>query len=392
MARWRGLSPEPSACRRVVCGSGLRPAPAWARLTPLPLIASLMLLCGSALADDLVVLSLAPAGGVFRDAFDTFEANVERAFGESTDVVLLVSGEAGTEEGMLSAIRRGRGQFGVLTVPGTSTAVPELGLLMAPYLFNSFAEADYVLDEFLAEPVAELFAARGLTFLQWIDSGWWNLFATRTIATPEDGRGLRLRAASGDANVAFLRSFGADVIPLPFAELVPGLQTGLIEGGATNTAMYVAVGIHEHAPHLTLTRHAINPGVALANKRWFDGLSADRQQIIREAFVSSAVLRAGVRREEREALETLHSLGLEPYEPSAAELARWHALARPLHAELIRRIGGQSATLYSAILAGKAAFAARHNRHSSRRAVQEPLRIVGPVSSAHHERLIPPGD
>jgi len=320
------------------------------------LLLGLLLIAGSVRADDLVVVALAPAQGVFRDAFDTFQTNVERSFGEATDVKLLVGGEAGTEESMLSSLRRGRAQFGVLTVPGTSTAVPELGLLMAPYLFDSFAEADFVLDEYLAEPVTALFAAKGLVFIQWVDSGWWNLFAKQAIPTPEDGRGLRLRAASGEAPVAFLRAFGADIIPLPFAEVIPGLQTGLIDGGATNTAMYVAMGMYQHAPHLTLTRHAINPGVVLANKRWFDGLSPGRQALVTQAFVSSEVLRAGVRQEARDALALVRAKGLMPYQPDAAELARWRAMSLPVQQQLVERIGGASADLYRQIRFGKAAF------------------------------------
>lgn len=316
-------------------------------------------LAGSVAAEDLVFVALAPSEGFFRSAFDRVETHIEQTFADDTDVKLLVRGEAGTEEVMVAALRRGRAQLGVSTVPGAFTAVPELGLLMAPYLFESFPEADFVLDEFLAEPVARLLAAKGLVFIQWFDSGWWNLFATRPIPTPADGRGMRLRAASGDAAVLFLRAFDADVIPLPFAEVIPGLQTGLIDGGATNTAMYAAVEMYQHAPHLTLTRHAINPGMVMANKRWFEALPAARQRLVRDAFLSSDVMRAGVRQEEQEALEEVIRRGLPPYEPTPAELAAWRALARPLHQALIERIGGASAELYGRIQQGKAAFAAR---------------------------------
>ena len=215
-----------------------------------------------------------------------------------------------------------------------------------------------MLDEYLTEPVTTLFAARGLVFIQWVDSGWWNLFARQPIPTPEDGRGLRLRAASGEAPVAFLQAFDADIIPLPFAEVIPGLQTGLIDGGATNTAMYVAMGMYEHAPHLTLTRHAINPGVVLANKRWFDGLSRDRQRLVKAAFVSSQVLRAGFRQEERDALAFLQARGLTPYQPTDAELASWRAMALPVQRQLVERISGASDSLYRQIMSGKSGIRA----------------------------------
>jgi hypothetical protein len=38
----------------------------------------------------------------------------------------------------------------MMTIPGVSVAVPEMAVLMAPYLFDSYAEEDFILDRFLA--------------------------------------------------------------------------------------------------------------------------------------------------------------------------------------------------------------------------------------------------
>ena len=309
-------------------------------------------------ADEVVVVSLAPADGNFRSAFSDFKTITERDFGPDTQVTLLIDGQVGSEESMVSTLRRGRADYGVLTIPGTSTAVPELTLLMAPYLFDSFEEADFVLDNYLVAPVAELFAERGLIFIQWVDSGWWNLFATKPIRLPEDTHAVRMRAAGGDAAVLFLKAIGADVIPLPFAEVIPGLQTGLIDGGATNTAMYAAVGMYEHAPYLMMTRHALNPGIVMANKRWFERLGSEQQAVIRTALGTSAHLRRIVREEEQQGITLIRELGIEPIELSAPELDRWRAAARPVHEALIERLGGASRQLYERIQEGRAAFAA----------------------------------
>jgi len=308
-------------------------------------------------ADNLTLVSLAPADGIFRAHFPRFKRAVESAYDGDVEVVLLVDGQAGSEETMMSALRRGRAQYGVLTMAGVSAAIPELTLLMAPYLFDSFEEADFVMDHYVMDLGRQMMEERGVLLLKWIDSGWWNVFAQKNIGDAKQVRGVRMRAASSPATVLFLKKLGADVIPLPFGELVPGLQTGLVQGGATNTAMYSAVALYEHAPYLIMTRHALNPGAVMVNKRWFEKLSPENQAVIENAMASSATIRADIRLEEQQALAKVRAAGITPQELSPQQLDSWKTHSQDIHAALINDIGGDSQRLYDQIQAGKTAFA-----------------------------------
>lgn len=307
--------------------------------------------------EPITVLTMAPAHGEFRKQFYVLKDVIERDFAGGAEVKLLIDGEVGTEEAMIGALRRGRGQYGQLTIPGTSGAVPELALLMAPYLFRSFEEADYVLDRHVQDLVADMLAERGLVFLGWVESGWWNMFGKKPLRTPDDIVGYRMRAAGGDASGLYLRALKADVVPLAFADIIPSLQTGLIDGGATNEAMFGGVGIYQHAPHLTLTRHAVNPGMALANAAWFDRLSPDNQEVVRGALGSAALLRQVVRQEACDAIALARQNGATIHPTSAEDRAAWAAAAPRVHAELIATIGGRAQALYDRITAGRRAFA-----------------------------------
>ncbi len=115
--------------------------------------------------DTINIVSLVPGEGQLRDKFLATERRLEQHFGDDTDVILLIDGQVGTEESMIAAMRRGRAQLAMLSTPGTSAAIPELSLLMAPYLFESFAEADFVLDNYILAMVKTLFADKGLHFI-----------------------------------------------------------------------------------------------------------------------------------------------------------------------------------------------------------------------------------
>lgn len=304
------------------------------------------------------VVSLVPGEGQLRNKFLATEKRLELHFGDSTDVILLIDGQVGTEESMIATVRRGRAQLSMLSTPGTSAAIPELSFLMAPFLFDSFEEADFVLDNYVTDMVERLFADKGLHFIQWIDSGWFNVFARTPVRTPADIQNMRMRAAGGPAARVFLQEAGADVAQLPFADLVPGLQTGLLNGGATNTPMYRTVALYELAPYITMTRHGINPGAIFANKRWFDRLNADSQAVVMEGISPTAVVRQHVREEGIEAVAFSAAQGATIIELRPEERQQWIDATRDSHHILIDEIGGETAALYDLIQAGKSAFAA----------------------------------
>ena len=81
-----------------------------------------------------------------------------------------------------------------------------------------------------------------------------------------------MRASSSIASQAFIREIGADTITMPFSDVLPSLQTGLIDAGVTSVTMYALSGIPSEAPYYLLTRHTYDMGVLIANDRWFEGL------------------------------------------------------------------------------------------------------------------------
>lgn len=313
---------------------------------------------GAVSAETINIVSLVPGEGQLRDKFLATKTRLEANWQGDLEVSLLIDGQVGTEETMAASVRRGRSQISMLSTPGTSAAVPEMSLLMAPYLFDSFEEADFVLDNHILDLTRRLFAEKNIHFVQWIDSGWFNVFSQTPIRTPNDAVNKRMRAAGGPAARVFLQEVGADVAQLPFADMVPGLQTGLISGGATNTSMYRTVALYELAPYITLTRHGLNPGAVFANKAWFDKQPAANQVLVMEGIAPTAVVRSDVRNEGVEALSFSASMGATIITPTQSERAAWKAASANSHRILIDEIGGAAAELYDLIQAGRSAYAA----------------------------------
>ncbi len=325
--------------------------------------ALLLLLAGSLATAQAAKVEMVVGGTSFRKTVGErhwleFQQKIDSGSRGEIKPKMLIHGELGSEEQIVSGLRRGRVQYANLSGLITSTLVPEAALLYAPYLFDSAAEADYVLDRYLSREFETLLAKKGLQFIVFYDLGFQQLWARkRPILNPEDARGVRFRISASKSALVFGKALDADLIPLGFADIIPSLQTGLIEAGENGVTLYARTGTAPEAPHLTLTDHSLALSIIVADLRWWKRLTAAQQQLIRSAFPSAERIRRAERAEIAADIAGAAKLRFRAYPLTDAQRARWIATMRPTHAELIREIGGDSARIYAEINRYRAQFA-----------------------------------
>jgi TRAP-type C4-dicarboxylate transport system substrate-binding protein len=310
-------------------------------------------------------VELVVAGTSFRDTIGErnwleFKRYAEERSGGALRCKMLVYGELGPEENIVSGLRRGRVQYANLSALVASSVVPEMALAYAPYLFDDQAQADHVIDSYLVPQYRKLFAARGLELITWYDLGFQQIWSRRKpILVPADGRGVRFRISSSKSAELLGRAMGADLIPLPFSEIIPSLQTGLIEAGENGVTLYARTGTAPEAPHLTLTDHSLAISVIVADKKFWGRLTPQHQKILRDAFPDVNRIRATERAEIARDLAGAQALRFKVHRLTPQQRALWAAATRRTHPELIRSIGGETQRLYDGIVAAKRAYAAR---------------------------------
>lgn len=289
-----------------------------------------------------------------------FAERAAREAAADLDVQLFVQSQLGSEEVTLSHLRRGRVEMGGYSLQGSASVVPELNVLMAPFLFDSVDEIEHVLDAHLTPLFDRLLAARGLKLIQWAEVGWVHLYGRRALATPADAAGIKLRASTALGQRAFAAATGMDAVSIPFTDVVPALQTGMIAGGQSGTGMYALAGLAREAPVLTRTYHAFDTGLVVANLRWWEALGDARRARVRACLDDAASHRREVRAMLAE-IETgrLPELGVTQVELTPAQRAAWRAAAAPALERILAASGDQAQAVYAAIVAGKREFAAR---------------------------------
>lgn len=302
------------------------------------------------------VTALAQVDSPWDRHWDYFKAKIEEA--PNVELEYFIRGEVGTEEQMLTALRRNRVQIGGVTMWGLAGIMPEAAVPMIPFLFESEEEVDFVFDNYLQPLFTEYLAERGLVFLEWSEVGWSNIYARKPVLNPEDAEGLKLRGSPNFAAQAFLQSVGADSIPLGTADIAPALQTGLVDGGLSSMVFFY-YALSDFATDVTQTKQSYDQGIQMANKRWWDSLDNEQRETIRDAFFPIAPARQDVRSLISDLTADLTTRGLTMHTLTAEQRARWVETTLPSHRAILDEIGGRAETVYAAILQGKEDFAAR---------------------------------
>ncbi len=193
--------------------------------------------------------------------------------------------------------------------------------VMLPFIFESYAHADRVIDgPFIAWAASDL-EKIGLVFLSNWEWGFRNLTnGKRPVDTPGDVRGLTVRTPPGLPYRAAMEALGAIVATVDFNDLQKALREGVIDAEENPVAVIYSSRIYDVHKHLAMTGHNYNSMVHVINKKVWDKLTPEQQNIIREESVSAGKwMRKAVRDAEAEQIEKMKQGGVQVTYPDRAK-------------------------------------------------------------------------
>ena len=176
------------------------------------------------------------------------------------------------------------------------------------------------------------------------------------VLTPGDLIGYPMRAWQILSSRLFFEALGADTVFMPFPDVIPSLQTGLIKGSEMAPMTYSVIGLVDHAPHFVLTRHSYNTGMAVANKRWLDSLPHDIRSALLAAVPDKSVVREMFRANTQRYFASMRAQGAQVHELTEVQRAQWRAASRPVHPQLLQALGKRAGEIDQVIQTGKSAF------------------------------------
>jgi len=209
-------------------------------------------------------------------------------------------------------------QFGVIDMNRVSLGpfnniIEETQVPSLPYIFRSTGHMHNVMDGPVGQQILDAFGDHDLVGLAFYDGGSRSFYnSQRPINSIEDLAGMKFRVMQSDMFVDMVAALGANATPMPYGEVYSSIQTGVIDGAENNWPSYDSSGHFEVAQYYTLDQHLIVPEVLVMAKSTFDGLSADDQELVRQAARDSVpVMRDLWTAREAESEERVRATGVE---------------------------------------------------------------------------------
>lgn len=184
-------------------------------------------------------------------------------------------------------------QFGVIDMNRVSLGpfnniIEETQVPSLPYIFRSVEHMHKVMDGEIGQEILEAFSAHDLVGLAFYDAGSRSFYnRQKPVETMADLSGMKFRVMQSDLFVDMVNALGANATPMPYGEVYSSIQTGVIDGAENNWPSFESSGHYEVAGHFTLDEHLIVPEVLVMSKKSWDKLSAEDQEIIRQAAKDS---------------------------------------------------------------------------------------------------------
>jgi TRAP-type C4-dicarboxylate transport system substrate-binding protein len=326
----------------------------------LSLVLSLLMVMNMAYAKKLKVKfgTVAPAGTPWAQTLEDIKERVKKKSDGAIEIKTYLGGQLGGELEILQKIRRGNVQGGGITSAALASVIPELDVLELPYLFESYEEADFVLDNYLFETFNELFKKKDLVLISWAENGWRNIgHKDKLIKKPSDLEGEKMRSQESKVHLAFWKALKAAPQAISVPETLPALQTGVVKGFDNTPLFTLAAEWHTAIKNFTLSAHIYQPAAIVYSAKFWGETSAEEKKILEDKGRTLAPeSRAAVRALGDELVSVLKDSGIEVYSLSKEEKQKFKDILLPLHAELVKQIGGDAQKIFDLIQKGKKEF------------------------------------
>ena len=232
---------------------------------------------------------------------------------EQVEVAFFPDNQLGQEIDVINSVKLGVIDLMVSGSSISANLVPLVGTFDLGYLFASFPQQTKAFDAGAAKPVEDaLLKNAGIRIIAWAyNFGSRSVLARKSVKTPEDLAGLKIRTLPNPVITECLRLMGAAATPLAFGEIYTALQAGVLDGLEHDPPTIVASKFYETAKFYSLTQHNFSPLAIYFSDATFNRMDGK----LRDGFIDAAKKAAADTRThglavEKEALELLAQKGV----------------------------------------------------------------------------------
>ncbi|MDF1579472.1 MAG: TRAP transporter substrate-binding protein [Desulfuromonadales bacterium] len=249
--------------------------------------------------------------------------------------------QLGGEKDVINKLKLGAIHGMLSSSVAAANVADRLGIVNLPYVIDTFDK----LDKFrntpeLWQPFANSALSAGIMTVDVTGYGPYGWATTAPVKTLADARSINFRIAQAPVNIDFYKAWGLKFTVMPWPDVPQALQTGVITGLDHTAIVCNITKKFTIAKNFTELNYAQGLFIHLMNKRWFDKLPQDLQEILMTAInVESADTRARTRKQYEDQVAKAKQAGVEFFTLPAAELQQLIELTKPVYATWGEKVG-----------------------------------------------------
>jgi len=294
------------------------------------------------LAEPVVIkfATLAPEGTPWMNTMQEMNRELREKSAGQLSFRFYAGGVAGDERDVFHKIRSNQLHGGAFSGFGLGDVLPEVRVLEVPLLFRTSAEADHVVTA-LFQHFTTGFAHKGFVLLGLNEAGAVYIFSKAPIRTSANMAHSKIWLWQGDPlPEAIFKAYGIVPVPLSLPNVLPSLQSGLIDACYGTPLTVLALQWFTKVKYRTSLPITNVMGALLLSESLWRQLSAAQQTLVREAvskFNAKAV--TNMRQYEDKALTLLHTtVGIETATVPEEEVTRLQQVSEQVRQELIGKL------------------------------------------------------
>ena len=258
--------------------------------------------------------TLAPAGSTWHEILKELGQRWEQASGGQVKLRVYAGGTQGSEGDMVRKMGIGQLQAASISNIGMHDILPEPQMLSLPMFFNDEADVECTFGKMRGR-IEAAFEAKDYVVLQWSRIGAMSMFCDKPYRTPAEmaAANAKVFAWEGDPkSVAAWRAAGFSPVVLSSTDVVPSLQTGMINC-ITNVPLYILTArLFEKASHMVDVPWGYIYGATIIRRDAWEKISPDVRTRLQAIAVELGLkVDAEVRRLNVDAVTAMKKQGLE---------------------------------------------------------------------------------
>lgn len=314
------------------------------------LVVFVLLLSSVGNAVVLKIATIAPEGSSWMKEMRASAKEIQQRTDGRVQIKYYGGGIMGNSGKVLGKIRIGSLQGGAFTPSALQKIYPEISLYGLLMTFDSQEEVAYVrsrLDQTLQEGLEKA----GFVNFGFAAGGFAVIMSNEPVRNLDDLRGKRVWVPQGDTiSYASMKALSLSPVTFPLTDVLTGLQTGLIDIVAMSPIGALVLQWHTKVKFITDLPLVYTMGFMAIDKKAFDKISAEDQQLIREIMtLTYSRMNAANLDDNKEALQALLNAGIELLSVAEKDAVEIGGILRKSNRELAER-GEYSLDLYDQMM------------------------------------------